>query len=153
MYSGSPISYSFAEAGHQKQVLIVDLEPGKDAFIRAIELKSGRKLERKRFLNQDEAETWLKNNPTSLVELTLVSDTFLSGADRRRLMDIHDGIVVIIPEISGLMEQDIGEIKSSTQQKGMQELFVEFFRNRKGQEPGPSLMKLFLEVNAEEDER
>ncbi|NVO18663.1 MAG: exonuclease subunit SbcD [Bacteroidetes bacterium] len=152
MYSGSPLSYSFSEAGQDKQVLIVELEPGKDVKISPVPLKSGRKLERKRFLTMADAEAWLLAALHSLVELTIVSGTFLSGADRRRLMEIHDGIVVIIPEITGPDTKEEENTSGTPQQKSMQELFADFFKSKKGQEPDPAILSLFQEINAEEEE-
>jgi len=152
VYSGSPLSYSFSEARQQKVVVIVDLEPGKKANVRPVHLQKGRKLERKRFENFDEALNWLGDNPNALVELTLISDTFLSGEDRRLLHETHDGIVTIIPEIregSGSKEDTPKEISRS---ESMQELFSEYFRSRNGQDPDQAILDLFLEVNAEEEE-
>jgi DNA repair protein SbcD/Mre11 len=151
-YSGSPLSYSFSEAGQNKQVLLVDLEPGEEAVVRPVILTSGKRLERKRFENISDAESWLIDNPDLLVELTLVSETFLSGADRRKLQELHQGIVAIIPEISGSTTGLEGTISGMTQQKGLQELFGEYFKNRKGQEPDQAILDLFKEINAEEEE-
>jgi len=152
VYSGSPLSYSFSEAGQQKLVIIVDLEPGKVANVRAVMLSSGRKLERKRFENITEAETWLIEHQDTLVELTLVSDTFLSGADRRRLQEVHQGILAIIPEITGTAAGEMITTSNNMQQKGMQELFRDYFKSRKGMEPDRALLELFQEINAEEEE-
>jgi DNA repair protein SbcD/Mre11 len=152
VYSGSPLSYSFSEAGQQKQVILIEMDPGSKAVIRTIDLLSGRRLERKRFENISDAESWLISHPDSLVELTLVSETFLSGNDRRRLYEVHRGIVAIIPEIIGVMSET-GESGADTiQHKGLLELFTDYFLNRKGQEPDQALMDLFREINAEEDE-
>ena len=37
--------------------------------------------------------------------------------------------------------------------KSMQELFVDYFRNEKGQKPNEEIMKLFTEILAEEEEQ
>ena len=57
---------------------------------------------RKRFEEIDTAVSWLSQNPDVFVELTLVSDTYLSAGDRKRLFDTHHGIVNIIPEIRNM---------------------------------------------------
>jgi DNA repair protein SbcD/Mre11 len=152
VYCGSPVSYSFSEAGQKKYAILVELEPGKVSVLTPLELTSGRKLERKRFETTDTAEAWLRENPDSLVELTLVSDTFLSGADRRRLNEIHNGIVAIIPELSAGNAMATGTPEITTVKKGMTELFTDYFRSRKGQEPDEALLKLFSEINAQEEE-
>lgn len=152
VYCGSPVSYSFSEAGQRKYAMLVDLEPGRAAVVTPLELNAGRKLERRRFDTIDTAESWLRDNPNALVELTLVSDTFLPGADRRRLNEIHNGIVTIIPEIRDGNETDTSAGENLTPKKGMTELFTDYFRNRKGQEPDQALMDLFTEMNAQEEE-
>jgi len=152
VYSGSPLSYSFSEAGQQKQVLLVDLEPGKRAVLTPVLLTSGRKLERKRFESILDAESWLMDHQNSLVELTLLTETFLSGADRRRLQDVHEGIVAIIPEVSGTNAEESGAATNPVQLKNLQELFTDYFRNKKGQEPDREILDLFREINAEEEE-
>lgn len=152
IYSGSPLSYSFSEAGQQKQVIIVDLEPGQEAIITPVFLTSGKILLRKRFENILEAESWLADYPNTLVELTLVTDNYLSGADRRRLQDIHEGIVAIIPEIKGAKPEEPGSSSNAIQLKNLQELFTDYFRNKKGQEPDSAILELFNEINATEEE-
>ncbi len=153
VYCGSPLSYSFSEAGQQKYAVIVELEPGKTAIVRPVELTAGRKLERKRFDNLADAETWLTGNPEALVELTLVSDSFLSGADRRKLNEIHDGIVAIIPELSRDSSEFEPESKTNNPARiDRTELFVDYFTNRKGQFPDEAIMNMFREIISQNDE-
>jgi len=149
-YSGSPLSYSFSEAEQQKQVLIIDLEPGKPASITPALLSSGKRLVRKRFTSISEAQEWLTDNQDCLVEMTLVSENFLSGNDRRQLQEIHPGIVTIIPEITGTAGSSGSSESQGMQDKSMTELFTEYFKTRKGQEPDAAILELFREINAEE---
>ena len=55
VYAGSPLSYSFSEAGQQKYVNIIEAEPGKDVQLERIPLKSGKQLVCKRFKDIDKA--------------------------------------------------------------------------------------------------
>lgn len=152
-YSGSPLSYSFAEANQEKFVLLVELEPGKNAEIGEIRLNSGKRLLRKKAIGMEEAIDWLMENQDSLVELTLVTDTFLTAAERKQLSSVHSGIISIIPEV-----KNEGDLTGSGRQsidlsKSMEKLFVDYFRYEKGQEPNEQIMKLFNEILAEEDEQ
>jgi exonuclease SbcD len=115
-------------------------------------LKSGRKLSRIRFEDIDEAVGWLNLNPDVFVELTIVSEQYLSSTDRKRLLDAHDFIVNIIPESrrQGLEEASGNDDIDLT--KGMEGLFTDFFRHRKGQEPGERILSLFREIISEEEE-
>lgn len=152
-YSGSPLSYSFAEANQQKYVLVVDIEPQQEARVREIELMQGKKLLRKRAEGMDEALAWLAENQDSLVELTLVTDTFLTAMERKTIAAAHSGIIAIIPEIQGGIESNSARTKNIDLSKSMDELFADYFRHKKGQEPNDEIMKLFTEIMAEEGER
>ncbi|MEZ4828197.1 MAG: exonuclease subunit SbcD [Bacteroidia bacterium] len=151
VYSGSPLAYSMSEAGQEKVVYIVELEPGKPANLNHIPLASGKPLYRKTFTAAGEAVEWLKANPHSLVEITLVSDEFLNSADRKAILEAHDGIVAVIPKINNpeALHFQRNEVDLS---KDMNDLFNDFFRFRHGQEPNERILNLFNEVLAEEEE-
>ena len=150
-YSGSPLSYSFAEASQKKYVLMVEVEPGQQAIVKPVELTAGRPLLRKRANGMDEALQWLHENQDAMVELTLVSDTYLTAIDRKKLHSAHKGIVAIVPEITNA-DKLIGTChKQIDLTKSMEDLFREYFKHEKGQEPNADLINLFTEILAEEE--
>ena len=151
-YCGSALSYSFAEANQKKYVLVVDVEPGKVATVKQLELTKGKKLLRKRAGGMDDAIDWLTKNQDSLVELTMVTDTYLTAQERKQLSAAHSGIVTIIPEVKNASEFSGGIKKSIDLTKTMEELFTDYFRHEKGQEPNEEVMKLFTEILAENEE-
>lgn len=152
-YSGSPLSYSFAEANQKKYVLVVEIEPQREARVREVELKQGKKLLRKRAEGMEEALAWLAENQDNLVELTLVTDTYLTAMERKSIAAAHDGIIAIIPEVRGGIELNLGKTKSIDLTKSMDELFADYFRHKKGQDPNDEILKLFTEIMAEEEGR
>lgn len=146
IYSSSPLGYSFAEVGREKKVVIIEAEPNKDVKFTPIGLKSGRELHRKRYEDIQEAVLWLKNNPNTLVELTLVSDKFLSNDELKLIYDSHDGIIHIIPVIKHDDSINQQEIQVNLDQN-MEGLFIDYFKSKeKGQVPNEELMTLFYEV-------
>ncbi len=153
VYSGSPVAYSMSEAGRKKSVVIADLKPGVPAKFRRVELSKGKNLERKKFKDINKAVKWLLDNQNVLVELTIVSDTYLSAEDQRRLHDTHSGIVAIIPETASGADfsGDDRELKLADLSKGIEELFVDYFKYKHAQEPGKEIMSLFREILAAED--
>jgi exonuclease SbcD len=151
-YSGSPLSYSFAEANQKKYVLLIDAEPGETAVIREIELFRGKKLLRKRAEGLEEALHWLTENQDALVELTLVTETFLTAMERRQLNAAHPGIVAIIPEVKNAANLAGSHQKQIDLSRSMEELFRDYFKHEKGQEPGEELMNLFTEILAEDEQ-
>ncbi len=151
-YSGSPISYSFSEANQKKYVLMVDVAPGKNANVREVQLSTVRPLLRKRAYGVDDAIAWLTNNSNALVELTLVTDTYITAKDRRKLNAAHNGIVTIIPEV---LNPDLFAESNKKQidlNQSMESLFNDYFTHIKGQLPNEDIMNLFKEILAEEDE-
>ena len=151
-YSGSPLSYSFAETNQKKYVLLVDAEPEKVARVQELELTKGKKLLRKWAEGIVEALQWLAENPNCLVELTMVTDTYLTAQERKQLSAAHNGIVTIIPEVKNASEFSGGNKKSIDLTKTMEELFTDYFRHEKRQGPNEEVMKLFTEILAENEE-
>lgn len=147
IYTGSPLAYSFSEANQQKHAALVEVNLGQEAKITQIPLSSGRRLLRERFDDVDKAVRWLTENPDVFVELTLVSDTYIKTEDRKRLLNAHDGIVTIIPEV---LNANIGQNNASGPaidlRKDMAELFDDFFHHEKGQAPNDRVKELFKEV-------
>ena len=149
-YSGSPLSYSFAEAGQQKQVLMIDVEPQEAAVVREVPLTRVKKLLRKRAHGVDEALQWLSENSDALVELTIVTDTFLTALERKALNAAHSGIVTMIPEVTDVEPQVGSGKKQIDLNQSMETLFRDYFQHVKGQEANDELMQLFNEIMAEE---
>ncbi len=151
-YSGSPLSYSFSEAGQQKYVLLVDVVPGSPAEVKPVKLTRGKKLFRKRANGMEEALSWLEENPGCLVELTLVTQDFLTAQQRKQLNAAHDGIVTVIPEVKNAAVLSSSSAKTIDPTRKMNELFRDYFQHAKGQEPNEEIMALFAEILSEEDE-
>lgn len=150
-YSGSPLSYSFSEADQKKYVLLIDAHPNEPVSVQEIELVHRRHLLRKRAHGVNEALQWLSENNDALVELTLVTDTFLSAQDRRKLHAAHPGIVTIIPEVNQASELTGSSAKQVNLDKDMESLFRDYFRHEKGQEPNEDIMQLFNELLAQDE--
>lgn len=149
VYCSSPLSYSFAEAQQQKYVVVLDVEPnGLPANITKIELKQGRVLHRKKFDEINEALVWLQQNPDTLVELTLVTNDYLTAENRKQLLNAHNGIITIIPEIRNI-NNAVADTKSINLNQNIDELFIEFFKHKKGQNPNTQLLDLFKEIRAQ----
>jgi exonuclease SbcD len=150
-YGGSPLSYSFAEANQEKYVLMIEAEPGETAKVSEIELKQGKRLLRKRAKGLEEALNWLAENQDALVELTLVTETFLTALERRRLNAVHPGIVAIVPEVADAESLLGSRQKQIDLNQSMEKLFCDYFKHEKGQDPNEDLMNLFKEILAEEE--
>ncbi|MCW3785469.1 metallophosphoesterase family protein [Plebeiibacterium sediminum] len=149
VYSGSPISYSFAESNQKKYVAIVDVNPNEKAHINYIELSSGKKLLRLKANGITEAEELLKVHENDLLELTIETETYLTAKERRHLNQIHQGIVTLIPQVKNNNSSAESTKQTIDINKNMKELFIDYFKHTKGIEPNDELMKLFNEVISE----
>ena len=150
VYSGSPLSYSFAEANQSKYVMIVDMEVGGNVAVKEIPLAKGKRLLRYRADGVEKAIEWLRDNTDALVELTLVSDTYITAQERKQLLEVHPNIISIIPDIKS-KELVASDRSMADLSKNTEELFRDYFIKEKGQEPSDSLMTLFKEMLAEEE--
>lgn len=146
-YSGSPLSYSFAEAGQDKFVVLADFSQDK-LNVKKILLSSGKKLLRKRFENTEEAVLWLQDNTSCLIELTIRTDKFISSEDRKKLNQTHPGIVALHPELRTIIEgMDFrSEIDTG---KSMEEQFSDYFRYKKNVALDDRILDLFREIISE----
>ncbi|AHM61663.1 nuclease SbcCD subunit D [Flammeovirgaceae bacterium 311] len=147
VYSSSPLAYSFSEANQPKFVVLLEAAPGKPVQMKPIRLQSGRRLHRKRFEALEEAISWLQENPSTFVELTMVCDQYLDAKIRKALTKAHDGIVNIIPEPRSLEGEEKNlKYQNSHYQLDMTDMFKNYFKSRKGQEPNETMMALFREI-------
>lgn len=146
VYASAPIAYSFSEANQEKHVVIVNASPTLPVSISPIALKQGKKLFKKTFDDIDTCAEWLQNNPNCLVELTIKTQHFLTPSDTKKLYQIHDGIVYIIPK-----PQTKNETQSATKpaldlSKSVIGLFEDYYKHRNnGVAPSKDLMEIFKE--------
>ncbi len=152
IYSGSPLSYSMSEADQEKAVTIVEVTPGKEAATKEIPLHSGRRVHRKSFDSVTEAIAWLQGNPNTLVELTIISDTYLTADQRKSLTSAHDGIVDVIPQVKNAEEGAGAVITPANLSESVEDLFKEFFKHEKNQEPNGEMINLLREIMKVEEE-
>jgi exonuclease SbcD len=152
VYSSSPLAYSFSEADQQKQVVLIEAEPGKAVSYNPIPLQSGRALYRVKFDNLPETLKWLEENPYCFVELTYETDYAIDAATRKAIQKAHDGIVNLIPQLKGVSNTENNRLQVEDLGKSMTSLFQLFYKSEKGQEPNAELLELFQEVISQENQ-
>lgn len=147
VYSGSPLAYSFAEENQDKYVVLIYAQPEQPIDFQRIKLQSPKKLLRERFESIDTAVQWLNQHQNDLIELTIVSDSYLKTEERRRLQEAHKGIIHIRPEIKNA-ESEVENASKVDLNKSMNDLFIDYFKYKKGQEPNDDLLNLFKELQS-----
>lgn len=147
-YSGSPLAYSFSEAGQAKSVTILDVEPGKPALMSEIFLRSGKPLVKwtaKEGIAQ--VHSWLDEgrDAGAWIDLQIHMQEAVTMEQIHQLRRAHEGIIHIRP-VYPEMEAAIAQIASASTLP-MDELFRRFYRKQTGGgEPDGSLVELFLEL-------
>ena len=146
VYSSSPLCYSFSEAGQTKFVSIIEAQPNQHVSFEKIALQHGKSLARKTFNNIEHALEWLTENQNTLVELTLESETFLKAEDRKKIYQVHPGIVHLIPKMKN-EEFSENKLRTINLNQDIQALFKDYFKTKNnGQAPNDDLIDLFNEI-------
>lgn len=147
-YSGSPLAYSFSEAGQAKSVTIVDAAPGfgGTASISEIPVCSGRPLvEWKASEGIGQVHQWLDEGKDSRawIDLTVRLTEALSMDQLQQLRKRHDGIIHIRPVYPEMEKAGLEPVRSLP----LDELFRRFYsRQTGGAAPEPELVRLFLSL-------
>ena len=146
VYSSSPLAYSMSEANQQKYVVLIDAEQGKPVAIRDIPLTGGRKLLRQSFETVDAAVEWLTQHSDAIVEITMITDTFLTTEQLQQLRQSHDFILGIVPRVKNAAQSGANDEPADPMQD-VETLFVQFFKSQNDDlDPNDELLSLFREV-------
>jgi exonuclease SbcD len=146
-YSGSPLAYSLSESGQQKQVVLVDLEPGKAAKCEVVPLCRGRALCRGRFKTLEKALAWLGEHQESYVEVTMEVDHYLETGVRDAIHDAHPRVLAVVPELLEGPDLSVSRREEIDIDAPLERLFTEYFRGRNnGADPEPYLLELLAEA-------
>ncbi len=148
VYCGSPLAYSFSEAGQKKRVVIIEAEAGTELQYRSIQLSKGRSLVRKKFREVEAAAKWLTKNPDSIAELTMITKNYLSAGEKTLLFDANPDIFIIPQPLEEVTPEE--NVRNVNLNQRIEDLFADYFSYRNdNQEPGKEIMDLLKEILAE----
>ena len=148
-YAGSPLQYSFSEAGQVKSITLLEFEGTKPAY-RTVDLQSGRQLikreslqgieELERFLEEVDSEAWITFN-------VLLDE----GLELGKIEEIRRKYPLILAPVFRYKVDDEDQEKGeSLRRLPLDEQFRHFIRSR-GDEPSDELVEAFMTlVNQEE---
>ncbi|GIP20542.1 exonuclease SbcCD subunit D [Paenibacillus sp. J22TS3] len=151
-YSGSPLAYSFSEAGQAKSVMLVEVSPGGEPAAQEIYLSSGRPLVRWSCTGGlEEVHRWLDEgrDAEAFIDLEIRLTEAMSLGDIQTLRKAHEGIVHIRPVYPG---RELEQSAAGRSQMPVQELFRKFYQRQSGgAEPEAELVDLFMHLVAEDE--
>ncbi|AOZ91732.1 exonuclease SbcCD subunit D [Paenibacillus crassostreae] len=146
-YSGSPLAYSFSEAGQAKSVAMLDISPGQQPIFEELYLSCGRPLVRWRAKGGiEEVYRWLDEDldARAFIDLEITLNDALSLGEIQRLRKSREGLVHIRPIYP---EMEVAEMEIQRSQLPLHEIFRKFYqRQTGGAEPDDGLVQLFLEL-------
>ncbi|MBD8489810.1 exonuclease subunit SbcD [Echinicola sp. CAU 1574] len=151
VYSSSPLSYSFSEANQEKKVVLIEASPAQTVKYQAIPLKQGRPLYQKNFSNLASTLEWLHENPYCFVEVIFETETSIDAETRKAIMKAHDGIVSLIPKLTGDHQFEDGSLQAEDLGQDMGTLFSRYYQSAKGLEPNEEIKLLFNEIIGQTD--
>lgn len=151
-YSGSPLAYSFQEAGQAKSVMLLDVAPGGNPVTEELHLTSGRPLVRWACrAGLEEAHRWLEEgrDRNAFIDLEISLTEAMSMSEIQALRKAHEGIVHIRPIYPGRDEE---QAIAARAQMPVHELFRKFYQRQSGgAEPEEELVELFMSLVADEE--
>lgn len=151
-YAGSPLAYSFSEAGQAKSVTIIDAKPGQAVDVKEVYLQSGKPLVRWKATSMQELYSWLdkKRDANSWVDIEVDVTDVISMESIQHIRRAHDGIIHIRPQFQ--LDQQARE-HTHTQNLAIDEQFVRFYeRQTGGAKPDEELIDLFFELVTDDEE-
>ncbi len=144
-YSGSPLSYGFAEAQQTKSVTIVDAAPTNQVDVEHITLTSGKPLVRWLAANPAELREWssARRDPDAWVDVEVKLTEALTHSELQQIRRAHPGILHIRPLFSEVQAPDS---LLAWDEISMTDHFARFYLREKGVEPSPELLRLFVQL-------
>ena len=139
-YAGSLLPLDFGEAGEQKRVVLVDVEPGRLATVRSVPITAGRALRRERG-TWDEIEARADSLADSYLDLTID----VGGPDPelgRRAAERFPFLVRVRAERPAVQRRE----RTGTHRPGDGELYAAFVRATSGEDAPEPLVALLRDV-------
>ncbi|MCY8520087.1 exonuclease subunit SbcD [Bacillus atrophaeus] len=152
-YSGSPLAYSFSEAGYAKSVTVVEAGPAGKASWKEIFLSSGKPLVKWKAANGlSEIYSWLEEgrDTNAWIDLEIRVTDQLSLEEIHRLRKSHPGFIHIRPIFE---EKDMAAEPIEIEHASIEDRFKKFYEKQTGGAvPDEEMVKLFLELASGADD-
>ncbi|MCK9905552.1 exonuclease SbcCD subunit D C-terminal domain-containing protein, partial [Frankia sp. Cpl3] len=155
-YCGSPLAYSFSEAGQSKAVVVVEIHPGHPVKEQIVYLQSGRPLVRwKATEGIAQVENWLAEGRDAgcWIDLELHVSDVIDPAEFQRLRKLSDDFVKIQRVLVRDEQERPGEQEEQKRDEmNPEQLFRRFYERKRGMQPDERVVQLFTRLMAETGE-
>lgn len=149
-YAGSPLQYSRSELNYSKCCYLVNISPRASAVVNEIYFKNYKPIE---LWKCDSIEATIErcreNSEKNIwVYIEIKTDRHIDQSEIKEMKELRADIIEIRPILTGAKEEEI-EFKGISE-RGIGELFSEFYLSKRKTEPTEELMSLFLKIALEE---
>lgn len=145
-YSGSPLCFSFSEAGQSKAVVLVDIVPGEEVREEIVYLTSGRPLARwKATEGIAQVENWLAEgrDAGAWIDLELHVSDVIDPAEFQRLRKLSDDFLKIQRVVVREQRTEETEERVELSELAPDQLFRRFYERKRGAQPDEQLVAMF----------
>ncbi len=150
-YSGSPLPYRLQETTVAKECLLVTLHPGRKPETEDLYFDNPKPIEKWVCKDYPEAlEMCMENQDRSCyVYLHIHTDSFIREEQIKELKKYKEDILEVVPVFPA---RDGEEEKENFLEKSFEELFTEYYTERKGVEPETELLETLADILDKERE-
>ena len=147
-YSGSPMSYSFSEAGYAKSVYVVDIKNHKTEM-KTVQLESGRSLVSVTLDGAEEAVRWCREQGNNEIwaELKINTDMPITAEQLKIIREACPGVVSVQPQLTG--SENVAENAERRLGKSLEESFADFYKLKMGADMPEKIKNAFAELRGE----
>ncbi len=147
-YSGSPIGYSFSEAGYVKSVYIANIVNHK-AEVKSVPVKSGRTLISAEFSSTADAVTWCRDhgNEHILAELLITTAMPITTQQLKLMREYCPYIAAIRPQI--VSEETKTQTYENRKKKSVEDSFSDFYKLKTGADIPENIKTAFAQLRGD----
>ncbi len=150
-YSGSPLPYRLQETVIAKQCSLVTLHPHEEAVVQEIYFDNPKPIEKWVCKSYEEAlKKCVENqNRSCYVYLQIYTDTYIREEQLKELKSYKEDILEVIPVFPEMKQKDAGTVFT---EKTFEELFLDYYQEKKGVLPEAEVLETLWEILKKEDE-
>ncbi len=150
-YSGSPLPYRLQEMVIAKQCSLVTLHPHEEAVVQEIYFDNPKPIEKWVCKSYEEALKKCEENQnrSCYVYLQIYTDTYIREEQLKELKSYKEDILEVIPVFPEMKQKDAGTVFT---EKTFEELFLDYYQEKKGVLPEAEVLETLWEILKKEDE-
>ena len=150
-YSGSPLPYRLQETVIAKQCSLVTLHPHEEAVVQEIYFDNPKPIEKWVCKSYEEALKKCEENQnrSCYVYLQIYTDTYIREEQLKELKSYKEDILEVIPVFPEMKQKDAGTVFT---EKTFEELFLDYYQEKKGVLPEAEVLETLWEILKKEDE-